>query len=216
MIARFGIGPHPSDKNKGVARVGHPSVAIWREKTRARTTADPSTSLRKTSLWGGFAVSHPNDKNKDVVRMGHPSVANWGEKTKARTTADPSTSLRKTSPWGGFAVSHPNDKNKDVVRIGHPQCCDLGRENKDKNSRGSFDFAQESKSLGWVRGIPPLPQIQRRGVRLGPEGSPAPRLPGGAPRVGGIPCLRQRETWGTRLTARGRGLWRPGRSRGLR
>ena len=30
--------------------------------------------LRKTSLWGGFAVSHPKRKDKDALRVGHPRV----------------------------------------------------------------------------------------------------------------------------------------------
>ena len=42
----FGVF-HPSDKNKGVARVGHPGSFV-------------------------IQVSHPGDKNKSVARVEHP------------------------------------------------------------------------------------------------------------------------------------------------
>ena len=47
---RFQVS-HPSDKNKDVARMGHPTVVVSGEGTTARTTACPSTSFRMTIHW---------------------------------------------------------------------------------------------------------------------------------------------------------------------
>jgi hypothetical protein len=56
---------HPGDKNKDVARVGHPdSVQIHKHQNRWSTTG--------TQV--GIVLSHPSDKNKNVARMGHPDM----------------------------------------------------------------------------------------------------------------------------------------------
>jgi len=64
-----GIGlSHPSDKNKGVARMGHPPV----EGDSEFEDSHPFGTGREKDGARSDVVSHPSDKNKGVARMGHP------------------------------------------------------------------------------------------------------------------------------------------------
>lgn len=68
MQALGGIPTHPSDKNRDVARVGHP--------VDTQAVPHPSDKNRDVARVGypvdTQAVYHPSDKNRDVARVGHP------------------------------------------------------------------------------------------------------------------------------------------------
>jgi acyl-homoserine lactone acylase PvdQ len=75
------VASHPSDKNKDVARMGHPAQDDrgWSEFVGSRPS-DKNEDVARMGHpaqddrgWSEFVASHPSDKNKDVARMGHPA-----------------------------------------------------------------------------------------------------------------------------------------------
>jgi putative SOS response-associated peptidase YedK len=65
------ICPHPSDKNKSVARV-HPT-------DQDLSVGTPVVGHPGSGLGWGTQLSHPSDKNKSVARVGHPESAGGRE-----------------------------------------------------------------------------------------------------------------------------------------
>ena len=113
---------HPCDKNKYVAKVGHPGFMGERRKG-----------------WVRFVVSHPSDKNKDVARVGHPGFV--VERTKGWVgfvgfgvvVSHPCAQMHgarmghgalmaKTHGEGRFLLSQVRRKNKNAPNLGHPAC----------------------------------------------------------------------------------------------
>ena len=67
---------HPGDKDKGVARVGHPALAVRRPLRMARAkTKRGIEAVRMQDGTTGFLLAHPGDKDKSVARVGHPIAA---------------------------------------------------------------------------------------------------------------------------------------------
>ncbi len=94
---------HPSDKNKSVARVGHPLSSWYPRSPNARDLGHPCL------CWVEVGTSW----------MGHPCLC-WVSDTKGRFFDCGPRSAQNDITKLAFVVSHPSDKNKSVARVGHP------------------------------------------------------------------------------------------------
>jgi hypothetical protein len=91
-VGSGGVGfvvSHLSDKNKNVAKMGHPGFVVWVRALLFGFVISHRCDRRKSQEWRagdswrvgsggvGFVVSHLSDRNKNVAKMGHPGFVVW-------------------------------------------------------------------------------------------------------------------------------------------